>query len=208
MYGPPGIDEVVRGFEIAYAADRRLRQLDGGGGLDAQWAIPQVKVIEVATDAAVPVLERDRLRILAFRTDHGPVEPSLGYRIELADRSAVFNGDARADASTIRHARGADLLVNATIPFQWALGTERIARVIARTDPGFPDASRVNGLFSTPLEIARVARSAEVGTLVYSHTIALPPFTDWLALWGVSSTFDGEVHLGKEGMRFDFETRR
>lgn len=208
VYGPPGIEEVVRGFGIAFAEDRRLRQLPGGGGLDQRWAIPEVRVVEAPAEDSVLVLERGRLRVRAFRADHGPVEPSLGYRIELADRSLVFNGDAKADAGTVRHARDADLLVNATIPFQWLATDERIDRLVAQTAPDFPDARRVNSLFSSPVAIARVAQQAGVDTIVFSHRMPLPWGTGWLALFGVSSEFDGDAYLGSEGMRFDLETSK
>ncbi|MDJ0866082.1 MAG: MBL fold metallo-hydrolase [Myxococcota bacterium] len=206
VYGPPGIEEVMRGLAIAYAADRRLRALPGAGALDPRHAVPAVRTVEVPGNAAVPVLERGRLRVRAFRNDHGPVEPSLGYRIELADRAVVFNGDARADADTVRHARGADLLVNATVPFQWILTEERIARAVERSGVDFPDAQRVMTLFSSPVEIARVAQEAGVPRLVLSHRMPMGAPLRWLALWGVSDVYDGEVAVGVEGMRFDLAT--
>lgn len=207
VYGPPGVDALVRGLELAFAEDRRLRALRGGGSLDPSLAQPAVRVIEVANDEAVPVLERGRLRVRAFRVDHGPIEPALGYRVDFAGRSAVFNGDGRADVRTVRHAEGADLLVNATVGFRNVVDPERVRRVVEQVDPDFPDAARVLTLFSSPVEIARVAQEAGVGTLVYSHHPPIPWGAGPVFLWGVSSAYDGRIHVGREGMRFDFPAR-
>jgi len=206
VYGPPGIDRVMRGLSIAYAEDRRLRQLPGGGGLDARWAIPSVHVVEIPDDESVLVFERGRLRVRAFRVDHGPIAAAYGYRIELADRAAVFNGDGRADERTIQHAKGADLLVHGTIPFQWAMDAERLERTIDRLDVNFPDAQRVTNLFSNPVDIARAAQAAGVASLVFSHRMPTPSALNWLALWGVSDVYEGTARMGDEGMRFTFET--
>ena len=209
VYGPPGIEEVMRGFGAALAEDRRLRALPGGGALEPRAALASVEVVEVDGEDAVTVLERGRLRVAAFAVDHGPIEPAYGYRVELADRAAVFTGDGRADDAVARHAQGADLLVSATIGFQFLIDEARIQRALDSLElvEEFPDAMRVLTLFSSPREVAAVAQRAGVPRLVYSHRQPIPTGLGWLFLWGVSDVYDGEAAIGEEGMRFAFPTR-
>ena len=102
---------------------------------------------EGSTDAVV-VLEQDGLRITAFRVDHAPVSPAVGYRFDWRGRSVVVSGDTRKSASLVANARGADLLVHEAL--QPAL-TERAVgrRAPARARAG-REARRRHPLAITP----------------------------------------------------------
>lgn len=202
IYGPPGIERVMRGFAEAYAFDTEYRALPLGDELDPRWQVPEVH--ELALDEApTPVFERNGLRVTAFAVDHSPVQTALGYRIDYHGRSVVLSGDTRAYPPLARHARGADLLIHSAGGFVGFL-VESIERLgergeMPRVDPA---------LFATPVEVAGIAAEAGVGTLVFSH---IPPITNALfrRVWlrGVSDVFDGEVVVGEDGMRFALEAR-
>ena len=88
---------VVAGFDAAYALDAGYRTAhhgpviappSGAGGVAMPFAIPP----RGSTDRVV-VYDKDGLRVTAFRVDHGPVDPAVGYRFDYKGRSVVVSGD-------------------------------------------------------------------------------------------------------------------
>jgi ribonuclease Z len=205
VYGPPGVEEVVAGFEHVYAADTRYRVAHHGAeAMPPEGARALARVVELpAPDEAAVVFEADGLRISAFAVDHAPVEPAYGYRIELGGRSVVLSGDTKQSANLVRHARGADLLVHEALgahligpvtDYARRQGLERWAKLTAD----------VIDYHTTPVQAAEVAREAGVRVLVLTHVV--PPLANVIArrafLRGVAAAWDGEVVLGSDGLHF------
>ena len=69
---------------------------------DLQWP-PSATVTEVEGG---PVFEEGTVRITAAPTDHAPVRPTLGYRIEDAGQSVVIAGDTVPCRAWTSSARG------------------------------------------------------------------------------------------------------
>ena len=61
-----------------------------------------------AGDSAV-VYEAEGLKVTAFRVDHGPIHPAVGYRFDYKGRSAVISGDTVKTTSVIAAAKNADM---------------------------------------------------------------------------------------------------
>jgi ribonuclease Z len=205
VYGPPGVDEVVAGFERAYAADTRYRIAHHGEeAMPPEAARALARVIEPpGPGEAALVFEADGLRILAFAVDHAPVEPAYGYRIELGGRAVVLSGDTRKSANLVRHARGADLLVHES------LGARLIEPVTGYAERhGLARWAKLSAdvvdYHTTPVEAAEVAREAGVRVLALTHVV--PPLPNAFArrafLRGVAEAWDGEVVLGADGLHF------
>ena len=205
VYGPPGVEEVVAGFEQAYAPDTGYRVAHHGAeamppeaGRSVAWTIALQD-----PDEAGLVFEADGLRVLAFAVDHAPAEPTYGYRIELAGRAVVLSGDTKKSANLARHARGADLLVHEALAAHMIEPVTAYARErgLARWAKLSSD---VLGYHTTPVEAAELAREAGVRVLVLHHVV--PPLPNALArrmfLRGVGEAWDGEVVLGADGMHF------
>jgi ribonuclease Z len=203
VYGPPGVEDVVAGFERAYAADTRYRVAHHGAeAMPPEGGRALARPVEPpGPDEAALVFDADGLRISAFAVDHAPVEPAYGYRIELGGRSVVLSGDTKKSANLARHARGADLLVHEALAAhligpvtQYARrrGLERWAKLTAD----------VVDYHTTPVEAAELAREAGVRVLVLTHVV--PPLANVIArrafLRGVASAWDGEVVLGSDGL--------
>ncbi|MEO1061820.1 MAG: ribonuclease Z [Actinomycetota bacterium] len=180
VVGPPGTRRVVDallaflepdvGYRIAHHAD-----LEGP---------PAVEVIEV-TDG--PVGLGTAATVTCAPTDHRPVEPSVGFRIEHDGASAVAAGDTVPCDGLDRLAAGADVLVHtvirkdiiATLPFQ---------RMQDTLD-----------YHSSPEEAAQTAQRAGVGTLVLTHYVPpIPPGGEgeWREL--AAAHFDGAIELGDD----------
>ena len=120
-------------------------------------------------------------------TDHRPVEPSIGFRIEHGDAVVVAAGDTVPCDGLDRLCAGADALVHtvirkdiiATLPFQ---------RIKDTLD-----------YHSSPEEAAQTAQRAGVNTLVLTHYV--PPIApgtedEWRTL--AAEHFSGEIALGDD----------
>ena len=225
VYGPPGVGRILAGLREAYAFDTEYRVRHHG-----EDAMPRAAAFAVAHEIALPpegstdavtVFEQQAppggarsepqasevgnagLRVTAFRVDHAPVSPAVGYRFDWRGRSVVVSGDTRKSASLLANARGADLLVHEALQPKLTgrgaemarrLGQERFAKL----------ASDVPSYHTTPREAAELAQEAGVKHLVLSHLVPAPTnaLAERLFLDGAGDVFDGEITLGEDGMRF------
>lgn len=204
VYGPPGIRRVVEGFAEAYAFDTKHRTLPDADELDPRWMEPEIHVVTVEGDASITAFERGDLRVEAFAVDHSPIAPAYGYRIDYRGRSVVLSGDTRLYPPLARHARGADLLIHSAGADMPAFLEEATRRLQERGELPQVDLD----LLPSPVEVAQIARRAEVGTLVFSHILPINNFLlRWYWLRGVDDVYGGEVVVGEDGMRFDLEAR-
>lgn len=211
IYGPEGIEDIVAGFNQVYRRDVGYRVAhhdpaymppQGGVSVAQPFSAPQ-------PGTAVTVLERNGLKVTAFRVSHRPIEPAVGYRIEYGGRSVVISGDTTAVPETVRMAQGADLLIHE------ALATQLTRRAAARAKAlGMGRTSKlatdVGDYHTTPVEAAQLAQQASVKTLVLSHIFPpLPnPIARRLFLAGTADAFQGKIILGEDGQRFDFAPRQ
>jgi ribonuclease Z len=116
----------------------------------------------VATDVAEGVVfEQGAVRVTAAPTDHAPVYPTVGYRVDDGAGSVVIAGDTVPCEGLDRLCADADVLVHTVIRRDQieALGLPRLLDVIDYHS-SVPDA-------------ARTAERSGVGTLVLTHMV--PP---------------------------------
>src|SRR4030042_5846722 len=113
VFGPNGVETVVKGFNQAYSLDEEYRIMhhgpeivppSGAGGAAKPFYFPQGKEETL-------IIDEDGLKVTAFLVDHSPVNPAVGYRFDYKGRSVVISGDTVPVPSLRKQARGADLLV-------------------------------------------------------------------------------------------------
>lgn len=207
IHGPAGTGRVVAGFDEAYAIDAGFRTAhhglavappSGAGGKAMPFALPPR-----GDGTPVRVYAADGLTVTAFRVDHGPVEPAVGYRFDYKGRSLVMSGDTVATPSLVRAARGADLLVHEALqPRLVALLTRALER---RNQPGLARITRdILTYHTTPEQAADEAQAAGVKNLVFSHLIPqLPSRAVYPAFLGdARQRFNGTMTIGEDGMVF------
>ena len=207
VYGPTGVDRVVAGFDAAYTLDSGYRTAhhgaavappSGAGGVARTFALPA----RGQGDMRI-VFEADGLRVTAFRVDHGPVDPAVGYRFDYKGRSAVISGDTTASESLVAAARGADLLVHEGLQPK-LVGL--MATALTRQHQ--PRLAKVMGdilsYHATPEAVAREAEAAGVRHLVFSHIIPpLPARIIYPAFLGdARKLYRGPITVGEDGMVF------
>jgi ribonuclease Z len=180
VLGPGGTAGLVEATEAMLEPDigYRLAHHD-----DLTWR-PQSAVTEV--DGG-PVLDEAGVRVTAAPTDHAPVRPTVGYRIDEGDRSVVVAGDTVPCAGLDQLAEGADVLVHTVVRRDLieAIGLPRLLDVL--------------DYHSSVEDAARTAARGGVGTLVLTHLVPAPaPGTEheWIEL--AAAHFDGTVVLAED----------
>lgn len=107
VYGPPGVESVVDGFNAAYTLDRGYRTTHHGSDLLPPEAGPMQAN---AFDPGAIVWQDELATVTSFAVSHPPIEPAVGYRVDYRGRSVVISGDTNAADSLFNAAQGADLL--------------------------------------------------------------------------------------------------
>ena len=108
------------------------------------------------------MLDEDGLRVVAARTDHRPVEPTVGYRVEHDGKAVVLAGDTVPCAGLDELCRGADVYV------QTVLRDDLVNMVPMQR---FKDTIDYH---STVVQAAQTAARCGVGTLVLTHQMPTP----------------------------------
>jgi ribonuclease Z len=207
VYGATGVEQVVAGFNAAYAIDDGYRTGHhgaaiappaGAGGIAMPFALP-----EEGKGDSVVLMQKDGLKITAFRVDHGPVKPAVGYRFDYKGRSIVISGDTKKSASLIAASKGADLLVHEAL--QPKLVKMMTAGLESKGTKNLAQITRdIINYHTSPEEAAEVAKEAGVKELVLSHIVpSIPSKFFYPAFMGdAGNRYDGPIVIGEDGMIF------
>jgi ribonuclease Z len=203
VFGPPGVERVVTGFEEAYALDTGYRTAHHGSELMPPATAKMVPmVIEGLKDGEQKlVLEQDGLRVTAFEVNHSPVKPAVGYRFDYVGRSIVVSGDTVKSPSLIAAAKGADVLIHE------ALASPIVSRIGAiAAENGQPRIATIMkdivSYHTTPTQAAESANEAGVKLLVMYHLVPSPPIRMMERVFtrGVDDIRDDGWLLGDDGL--------
>lgn len=208
VYGPAGVDRIVRGFNEVYALDRDYRVAHHSDQVVPAKAHDMVAhAVHVKDDTSRTLAyERNGLRVYAFAVDHRPIKPAYGYRIEYGGRVVVITGDTAACGNVARQAQGADILIHDAM----AKNLVNMAAGVVDSQGQTRTSKMLRDILSyhaSTLEAAQAAADANVAMLVLSHLVPVPgnfggdkPFLN-----GVAEIYKGKVVIGKDGLRFDLE---
>ncbi len=202
VFGAEGLDEIADGLNKAFRLDALYRFAHHG----SEVAPPTGSGLAARTFAEPPlgistlVFEEDGLRVSAFRVDHDPVKPAVGYRFEYGGRSVVVSGDTSKSANLERFAVGVDLLVHEALsPTLMGLVEE------AAKEQGVPNLEKISGdvltYHVTPVEAAESAATTGAKHLLYYHIVPPTPIPGLATVFldGVEDVYSGPVTLGRDG---------
>lgn len=193
IVGPPGTKQVVDsiveslGPDIGYRIDHHE---------DLAYGFTPVNVIEVADG---PVDLGTDATVRTAPTDHRPVHPTIGYRIEHTGASVVAAGDTIPCDGLDGLSAGADALVH-TVIRKDIIEQLPLKRLLDTLD-----------YHSSPAEAAQTAKRAGVGTLVLTHYVPAFPAGDeagadeWRTL--AAEHFDGPIEVGDDLHRIEISPR-
>jgi ribonuclease Z len=176
VYGPPGVERIVRGFDAAYALDRDYRIAHHGESLmppEASTMEPIVVDEPRYGEGPTTVLEVDGLRVTAFPVRHLPVRPAYGYRFDYLGRSVVVSGDTARAPALVEAAREVDVLVHEAHAVHLTRAIAEVADEVGR--PRIARILRDVESYHTPTEeVARIAEEAGARFLVLTHLVPPP----------------------------------
>ncbi|RMH82938.1 MAG: MBL fold metallo-hydrolase [Actinomyces sp.] len=180
IYGPPGIARFV---------ERQLHALEPDIGYriehhDVLTEGPKVAVAEVEPGDGFGVGD---VTVTAAATEHAPVRPTLGFRLEHGGASAALVGDTIPCEGVDDLARDADVYVQSVI---------RRDLVEAIPHPMMQD---ILDYHSGVVDAARTAARVGARRLALTHMVPAPArdqYHDWVAR--AAEHYDGEIIIGDD----------
>ncbi len=180
LWGPPRTQEVVNGMMAMLQPDLEYRLAHHE---DLTWT-PDVRVTELRSGS---VLDEDGVKITAEATDHKPVEPTVGYRIEHGGHVVVIGGDTVP-------CPGLDALcADADIYVQTVLRDDLVSMIPMQR---FQDTIDYH---SSVVQAAETATRNRVKKLVLTHMVPTPApnsASEWIAI--AAAHFAGEIIFGED----------
>jgi len=180
VYGGPGVEEVVDGFNRAYRLDQGYRTTHHGEAVmpSAAWGLVARRVDldgppSPAKDRSKVFYDDGKLRITAIEVDHAPIEPAYAYRFDYAGRSVVITGDLKNHRPLIAAAKNADLLVSEAISRTMTAALERASQNAGRGNTA-AIMHDVQDYHISPEEAAGIANAAGVKLLAFYHLLPAP----------------------------------
>ena len=200
IHGPEGVDRIVAGFNEAYALDQGYRIAHHGADVLPPSGFGGTASPFALVDGEATVIDDGGLKITAFKVDHTPIEPAVGYRISYKGRTAVISGDTKAIPMVEKQAEGVDLLVHE------ALSPELVNMLGAAAKKAGRDnlAKIMHDILdyhTTPEEAAAIAARAKVKFLLFYHIVPpLPLSALEVPFLGKSrEIYSGPLAVGRDG---------
>ena len=169
VYGPPGIERVVDGFNEAFAQDREYRTAHHG-----QDFMPiEYGLLEAVAHPVESTLEFGDLTITSFAVDHSPIKPAVGYRFDYKGRSVVITGDTIVTDRLREVIDDADLLFSdaLSLPIVQTLqaaaeanGQTRMAKILVD----------IQDYHASVADVAELKRLTGVGMIALYHLVPGP----------------------------------
>jgi ribonuclease Z len=185
VFGPGGTAALLRHMEAMLEPDIGYRLTHHQ---DLTWR-PTCTVTEVESGV---VLDEGGVRVTAAPTDHAPVRPTVGFRIEEGERSIVIAGDTVPCPGLDALCAGADVLVHTVV------------RRDLIEQFGLPRLTDVLGYHSSVPDAAQTAARNGVRTLVLTHLVPAPaPGTEHEWIDQAAAHFDGEVVVARDLLTVD-----
>lgn len=201
VYGPPGIEDVVAGFNQAYAHDAAHRVAHHGAAMLPPEAVPMVAVVvPMDADGHHAAFAANGLTVTAIKVKHDPVVPAYGYRFDFGGRSITLSGDTAPSDNLAKWAKNSDILVHEGLAPHLvkmlqdgltSVNRPRFAKIMAD----------IPSYHTAPVDAAKIANKANAKLLLFSHVIPPLPaeFAERAFLKGVSDVRPDGVMMGHDG---------
>jgi len=180
VYGGPGVERVVAGFNQAYQLDQGYRTAHHTARVMPPTTWPMIpRVVELqgpetpAKDRSALVFDDGALRVIAFEVNHAPIAPAYAYRFDYKGRSVLVTGDLKYHPPLVKAAEGVDVLVSEAIALSMtrALGSGATDAGRSRTAAIMHD---IEDYHITPEQASQIANEAHARLLVFYHLLPSP----------------------------------
>jgi ribonuclease Z len=201
VYGPTGVEDIVSGFNLIYAADSDHRtEHHGEDVMPLAYQFATANEFDADSDEVV-VYDRDGVVVTAFKVSHPPIEPVFGYVIEYAGKKVVISGDTLVTAELASHSNSADLLVMDTMNYDLVtlmedtfreLGDDDVAKIMNDIKEYHPDVK----------DVAEMVQNENVKRVALTHYAPAAPVKSMMNRFYVKpikDVYDGELIAGGDG---------
>ena len=171
VWGPEGVETVVKGFNEAFSPDKFFRNAHHGDEL-APLKVAGMKPNIINLNKP-RIVQTEDLTVTAFKVKHDPVKPSLGYRFDYKGRSLVISGDTSPSQNLIDNSMGVDVLFHEAQANHILLPMKEIM-IKAGSIGTAKILDDITTYHTTPEEAAEIANEANVGHLVFYHLTPAP----------------------------------
>lgn len=185
LIGPPGVEDIAKGFALAFAKDIEIRVVSNG--LDPAGA----RITPTTFTDEQLVWNHEGVSVRSVRVDHGKgIDDAFGYLIEYDGKRVMISGDTAYNENVIKHGSGVDLLVHAV----FAASDE-----VAATPRGAEIATH----HTSPEDAARVFTKTQPKLAVFTHVALLPPNPPSREdiIKRTARGYDGWFEMGSDGMQ-------
>jgi ribonuclease Z len=200
VLGPPGVEDVVAGFNEAYSHDADYRTAHHGEKFLPREIVDMVAVPIPMAGATAQVFDNGGLKVTAIKVHHEPVKPAYGYRFDFDGRSVTISGDTAYYEPLALAARGSDVLVHEAQSNELVGILGSVMAQAGRLRPA-KIMHDIPAYHTTPVEAARIANLAQAKLLVFTHIN--PPLPNFIAerafLRGVSDVRPNGWLMGRDG---------
>lgn len=197
VYGGPGVNKVVDGFNLAYGQDFRYRTGHHG---DKYVPFANAGMVAKTVSGDRVIFDEGGVKITAITVYHPPIEPALAYRFDYNGRSVIISGDTVKHQNLIDAAQDVDVLihevlqpdlVNTVVEGLAENGQNLLAKIIDDT----------LDYHTTPVEAAEAANEANADLLVFYHYAPVPQngIMDRIFMRGVSDIRPDGVVAARDG---------
>ena len=213
VIGPPGVDKLAQGLNLAYGPDHGFRHAHHEHGevkLPIAAGLLKAQVVAMPARPDAEGVRRAKawsdgaLTVTAILVRHDPASPAYAYRFDYKGRSVVVSGDTIKWPPLATAARGADLMIHEAQNNDMtrmmskglaAAGQTRIASIMGDTV----------SYHTSPVEAAEIAKAAGVKALVLYHLTqaGLPFFTSEAFTRGIDAVGGPDWRLAKDGMTIE-----
>lgn len=204
VYGPEGVSVVVDGFNTAYSHDFIYRHDHHGDSVTpiSGKGMQAISFAVADQNQSSIVYNEDGLKVEMFAVNHFPIDPAVAYLFSYKGRTALISGDTTKIASVEKFAIDVDLLVHEALAAHMLEAMNRGATA-AGHEPRAKMFDDVLNYHATPVEVAEIARTANVGHLLYYHVVPPLDLPGSEAVWlqGVDKILNNYT-LGRDGTSF------
>ena len=194
VIGPKGLQDYWDGFLLSMKFDIDLRIEDEGRCDFSQLlSLTEISQGEIYSD--------DDITITAMKNLHPPIEESYAIRIDANNKAITLSGDTTYMPQLAEFAKNSDVLVHEALLLK---GVDALCKSL-----GVSDDRLKNHLFRSHTaagDVGKIAKVANVKALALNHLVpgADPSITeqDWMD--AVREDWQGELHIGKDGMKIEF----
>lgn len=194
VIGPKGLQDYWEGFLLSMKFDIDLR-IEDEGRCDFSTLLAYEEISQGE------IYNADDLSITAMKNLHPPIEESYAIRIDANNKAVTLSGDTTYMPELAEFAKNSDVLVHEALLLK---GVDALCKSL-----GVSDDRLKNHLLRSHTaagDVGKIAKVANVKSLALNHLVpgADPSITeqDWVD--AVREHWQGELHIGKDGIKIEF----